>query len=89
MSLYVGIVPNQCGRGMSVFYMLCSKNTGSRQEEITLELSLKVVFEAIGNVRPTYIVIDKHNTSLLTIQKVVNKDKYCWRDELVGTKQIT
>ena len=73
---------------MSVFYMLCSKNTGSRQEEITLELSLKVVFEAIGNVRPTYIVIDKHKTSPLAIQKVVDEDKYCWRDELEGIEEI-
>jgi hypothetical protein len=88
LPLYAGIVPNQCGRGMHVFYMLCSKDTGSRQEGIALELYLKVVFEAIGNVRPTCIVIDKHKTSLLAIQKVVGEDKYCWKDELVGTKQI-
>jgi hypothetical protein len=43
------------------------------------------MFEAIGNVRPTYIVIDKHKTSLLAIQKVVDEDKYCWRNELIGT----
>ena len=86
MPLYVGIVPNQCDRGMHVFYMLCSKDTSSKQEGITLELCLKVVFEAIGNVRPTCIVIDKHKTSLLAIQKVVDEDKYCWRDELLGTK---
>jgi hypothetical protein len=49
---------------------------------------LKFEFEAIGNVRPACIVIDKHKISLLAIQKVVDKDKYCWRDELVGTKQI-
>jgi hypothetical protein len=88
LPLYAGIVPNQCGRGMHVFYMLCSKNTGSIQEKITLELCLNVVFEAIGNVRPTCIVIDKHKTLLLAIQKVVDEDKYCWRDELVGTEQI-
>ena len=68
--------------------MLCSKDTGSRQEGIALELCLKVVFEAIGNVRPTCIVIDKHKTSMLAIQKVVDEDKYCWRNELVGTEQI-
>ena len=49
---------------------------------------MKVVFEAIGNVKPTCIVIDKHKTSLLAIQKVVDEDKYCWRDELVDTEQI-
>ena len=88
LPLYAGVVRNQCGRGMHVFYMSCSKDTGSRQEGITLELCLKVVFEAIGNVKPTCIVIDKHKTSLLAIQKVVDEDKYCWRDELVGTEQI-
>ena len=73
---------------MHVFYMLCFKDTGSRQKGIALELCLNVVFEAIGNVRPTYIVIDKHKTSLLAFQKVVDEDKYCWRDELVGTEKI-
>ena len=73
---------------MHIFYMLCSKDISSRQEIITLEICLNIVFEAIGNIRPTSIVINKHKTSLLAIQKIVDEDKYCWRDELVGTEQI-
>ena len=68
--------------------MLCSKDNGSRQERISLELYLKVVFEAIGNVRPIFIVIDKHKISMFAIQKMVDEEKYCWKDELVRTEQI-
>jgi hypothetical protein len=70
-----------------LFSICCAPKTlVADKKGITLELCLKVVFEAIGNVRPTDIVINKHKTSLLAIQKVVDEDKYCWKDELVGTK---
>ena len=70
-----------------MFFICCAVKTFVADKN-ELKLCLEVVFEAIGNVRPTCIVIDKHKTSPLAIQKVVDEDKYCWRDELEGTEEI-
>ncbi|XP_024400655.1 uncharacterized protein [Physcomitrium patens] len=85
LPLYAAIVPNQDGKGVPVFYMLCTKdqkqNLGEGHEGIALELALTAVFANIGNIRPSAIIIDKHRTSLNSIEMVVNMDEYCWTME--------
>ena len=78
LPLYAAIVPNQDGKGMPVFYMLCSNDIKGGHEGIALELALTHVFESIGEIRPSAIVIDKHKTSLNAINNVVNNDLHCW-----------
>jgi hypothetical protein len=78
LPLYAAIVPNQDGKGVPVFYMLCSKDKKQRHEGIAIKLALTAVFASIGKVRPSAIVIDKHKTSLNSINKVIDKDAHCW-----------
>lgn len=78
LPLYAAVVPNQDGKGIPVFYMLCSNEIKEGHEGIALELALTHVFAAIGEVRPSAIVIDKHKTSLTAITNVVNQDLHCW-----------
>ena len=78
LPLYAAIVPNQDGKGMPVFYMLCTKDNKQGHERIALELVLTYVFALIREIRPTAIVIDKHKTSLNAINKVVEADVHCW-----------
>ena len=78
LPLYAAVVPNQDGKAMPVFYMLCSNDVKGGHEGIALEIALTHVFEAIGEVRPSAIVIDKHKTSLNAINKVVDNDAHCW-----------
>jgi hypothetical protein len=78
LPLYAAIVPNQDGKGMPVFYMLCTKDNKQGHEGIALELALASVFASIGDTRPTAIIIDKHKTSLNAITKVVQADVHCW-----------
>jgi hypothetical protein len=78
LPLYATIVPNQDGKGMPVFYMLYTKDNKQGHEGIALELALTSVFASIGKTRPTTIVIDKHQTSLNAINKVVEVDVHCW-----------
>ena len=78
LPLYAAVVPNQDGKAMPVFYMLCSNDVKGGHEGIALEIALTHVFEAIGEVRPSAIVIDKHKTSLNAINKVLENDAHCW-----------
>ena len=48
LPLYAAIVPNQDGKGMPVFYMLCTKDKNEGHEGIAIELALSAVFESIG-----------------------------------------
>jgi hypothetical protein len=52
LPLYEAIVLNQFGKGILIFYMLCSKDKEKGHEGIAIELALTNVFYAIGNVRP-------------------------------------
>ena len=64
---------------MPVFYMLCTKDKNEGHEGIAIELALSAVFDSIGEVRPSAIVIDKHKISLNSINKVISNDIHCWR----------
>ena len=48
LPLYAAIVPNQDGKGIFVFYMLCSNDIKQSYEGIALELALTHVFDSIG-----------------------------------------
>ena len=78
LPLYAAIVPNQDGKGMPVFYMLCTKDKNEGHEGIAIKLALSAVFASIGEVRPSAIVIDKHKTFLNSINKVIFNDIHCW-----------
>jgi len=78
LPLYGAIVPNQDGIGIPVFYMLCSNDVKQGHEGIAIEIALTHVFESLGEIRPSAIVIDKHKTSLNTIYNVVQNDVLCW-----------
>ena len=83
--LYAAVVPNQDGKGVPIFYILCTRDIkqeqGQSHEGIALELALTAAFASIGDVRPSAILIDKHKTSLNAINEVVGKDIHCWRVE--------
>jgi hypothetical protein len=88
LPLYAAIVPNQDGIGIPVFYMLCSNVPKQGHEGIAIEIALTHVFESLGKIRPSAIVIDKHKTSLNAIQKIVNNDVHCWTYEGGAKVQI-
>jgi len=54
--------------------MLCSNVIKQGHEDIAIEIVLTHVFESLRKIRPSAIVIDKHKTSLNTIQNVVNNN---------------
>jgi hypothetical protein len=87
LPLYAAIVPNQDGKGVPVFYMLC-KDKKQWHEGIAIELALTSVFASIGKVRPSAIVIDKHKTSLNSINEVIDKDAHCWTIGSEGRVQV-
>jgi hypothetical protein len=78
LPLYAAIVPNQDGKGMPVFYMLCTKDKNKGHEGIAIELALSAIFASIEEVRRSAIIIDKHKTSLNSINKVISNDIHCW-----------
>lgn len=88
LPLYAGIVPNQDGKGMPVFYMLCSTCKKQGHEGIAIEVTFNIVFASIGKIRPSAIIIDKHKTSFNSIQKVTSKDPYCWETKDNVQKQV-
>lgn len=77
LPLYAAIVLNQDEKGMPVFYMLCTKDKNEGHEGIAIELALSAVFASIREVRPSAIVIDKHRTSLNSVNKVISNDIHC------------
>jgi hypothetical protein len=78
LPLYAAMCPNFQGIGMPIFLMLCSADKGSGQEGVALELTIKAVFDRLGDVRPNAIVIDKSNTEYNALMKVIEHDKFCW-----------
>ena len=88
LPLYAAVVPNQDGKAMPVFYMLCTKDKGGGHEGIAIELAFTYVFLNIGDVRPSAVIIDKHLISLNAIRCVVNNDIHCWKNGRVGEDQV-
>jgi hypothetical protein len=58
--------------------MLSNKATKQGHKGIALEMVFISMFASIGETRSIAIIIDKHKTSLNAINKVVEKDAYCW-----------
>ncbi len=87
LPLYGAVLPNQNGVGIPIWLMLCSNDVGTSQEKVALELTFKMVFAKLGQVRPAAIVIDKSQQELEAILKVVNEDHACWREEEDGQRQ--
>ena len=46
-----------------------------------MELALTAAFASIGDTNFFAIFIDKHKTSLIDINEVVDNDVYCWRSK--------
>jgi hypothetical protein len=78
LPLYAAIVPNQDGIRIPIFYMLCSNDMKQGHEGLAIELALTHVFESLGKIKSSAIIIHKHKTILNAIQKIVNNDVYCW-----------
>ena len=92
LPLYAAVGPNQDGKRVPIFYVLCIRGVKQKQgqshEGIPLELTLTAAFASIGDVRSSAILIDKHKTSLNAINEVVGKDIHCWRVENVEKFQV-
>lgn len=79
LPLYAAVVPNQHGIGIPIWLMMCTNDPGSDHEKIALEVSLKIIFSRMKNIRPTALVIDKSQMELEAFEKVVKEDPYCWQ----------
>ena len=77
LPLYAAVLPNQNGVGIPIWLMLCSSDVGSQQENVALELTLKLIFSRMQGIRPSAIVIDKSQMELEAIQSVVDEDPHC------------
>ncbi|KAJ7559641.1 hypothetical protein O6H91_04G094800 [Diphasiastrum complanatum] len=88
LPLFGGILPNQMGGELPIWFMLCSVDVGTQHESIALKLTLQEVFKWLGHVRPSAIVVDKSLNELHAIQAVIEKDPFCWRDNILGGEQV-
>ena len=79
--------PNNCGYGMPIFLMLCSKDYQAGHEATALRIILRAVFERMGPVRPNAIVIDKSTTEFNAFTTVINEDPWCWANNITGGEQ--
>jgi len=84
MSLFAGMCPNTSGLGMPIFIMLYSDDNESGQVGTALWLTIKVVFQSIGIIRPNAIVIDKDQTSRIVIIKAIDEDIWYWEHHAIG-----
>ena len=73
-------MPNQDGKELPIFYMLCTKQKRQSHQGIALKLVLNTVLLLLRGIRACVIVIDKDKTSLNSIN-VVESDDHCWSIE--------
>lgn len=78
LPLYGVVLPNQHGMGLPIWFMMCTNDPGTTEESNAIELTFKLIFSRMGNVRPKAIIIDKSAQELEAILKVVNQDPNCW-----------
>jgi hypothetical protein len=64
--------------GRRCLYFICCAAKTKNKNIRGLYLALTSVFASNGKVRPSAIVIDKHKTSLNSINEVIDKDVHCW-----------
>lgn len=84
LPLYAAVLPNQNGIGIPIWLMLCTSDVGTNQESKALELTFKMIFSRMHEIRPAAIVIDKNPMELEAIQKVVDADPHCWTQDQQG-----
>lgn len=89
LPLYAAVLPNQQGVGLPIWFMLCTVDLGCHHDVIALQLTLKIVFERMGDIRPSAIVIDKSQQELDAILNVVNEDSNSWTILEDGTRHQT
>lgn len=70
LPLYAAVLPNQNGVGIPIWLMLRTSDVATNQESVALELTFKLIFSRMHEIRPAAIVIDKHPMELNVIQKV-------------------
>ena len=86
LPLYAGVVPNQKGNGIPIWFMLCSKDPGERHEHFALEITFATLFSRLGNIRPRAIIIDKSQVEFNAIYNVIRDDPSCW--DITHTTQL-
>ena len=87
MPLFGVVYFNEKGIGIPMFLMLCSNDKNSGHEETALQLTMRKVFEVLGDIRPNAIVIDKNKTKYDSYRVVNKKDPHCWEHGVVGGTQ--
>ena len=75
--LYAAVDPNKQAMCIPLWYMICSCDE-YRHEQYALEVTLKVIFERMDDVRTNELVIDKLNLELNAITNVIKLDLKCW-----------
>ena len=58
LPLYGGVLPNQHGVGLPIWFMICTNDPGTQQEGIAFEVTFRVIFSRLQNCRPNAIVIE-------------------------------
>lgn len=81
-------LPNIMELWISIFLILCSIEKDSGQEQITLYLTMCVIFQNMDTIWPNTIVIDKINTKYKALMRIINKDYLYWKNEKIGGIQI-
>ena len=85
LPLYVVVAPNKQGVSIPLWYMLCTNDAGSHQEQLALEMTLKFIFERMEGVRPNALVINKYWVEYIALKNVITADLYCW--EMVNDRR--
>lgn len=79
ISLYAAVVPNNDGCGISVFYMVCSKDKGQGHQGIPVEIALKYIFKKMDIITPNAILIEKYITNLNVITIIMKNEFFVGR----------
>lgn len=58
--------------------MLCSNDPKQGHKGIAIELASSYVFESLGHIRFSAVIVSKLKKSLNAIQGVVSNDAHCW-----------
>ena len=75
---YVAIAPNEQVVVIPRWYMRCTNETRSQHEQVTLQITLKIIFERMQGVRPKALVIYKSWIEYISLKNVIEVDSGCW-----------
>ena len=85
MPLYVIAAPNEQGVRIPLWHILCTNDIRSQHEQQTLEMTLKVIFERMEDVRVDALVIDKCLIEYIALKNVIIVDLLFW--EMVNDRK--